>query len=100
MFEAYGMTENCAYATSNSPENIKIGTVGIPAHGVELKLADDGEILIRSGGVFKGYFKDEGMEVEISAGNGSLDAIPKVATGAFPIGFADINSLIKFFRNI
>ena len=53
------MTENCAYATSNSPENIKIGTVGIPAHGVELKLADDGEILIRSGGVFKGYFKDD-----------------------------------------
>ena len=44
----------------------------------------------------KGYFKDEGMEVEISAGKGSLDAIPKVATGAFPIGFADINSLIKF----
>jgi len=59
LFEAYGMTENCAYATSNSPENIKIGTVGIPAHGVELKLADDGEILIRSGGVFKGYFKDD-----------------------------------------
>ena len=59
LFEAYGMTENCAYATSNSPENIKIGTVGVPAHGVELKLADDGEILIRSGGVFKGYFKDE-----------------------------------------
>ena len=44
----------------------------------------------------KGYFKDEGMEVEISAGKGSLDAIPKVATGSFPLGFADINSLIKF----
>ena len=44
----------------------------------------------------KGYFGDENLEVEISAGKGSLDAIPKVATGAFPIGFADINSLIKF----
>ena len=44
----------------------------------------------------KGYFKDEGLDVEISPGKGSLDAIPKVATGAFPIGFADINSLIKF----
>ena len=43
-----------------------------------------------------GHFKAEGLEVEISAGKGSLDAIPKVATGAFPIGFADINSLIKF----
>ena len=44
----------------------------------------------------KGYFGEEHLEVEISAGKGSLDAIPKVATGAFPIGFADINSLIKF----
>ena len=43
-----------------------------------------------------GHFADAGLSVEISAGQGSLDAIPKVATGAFPIGFADINSLIKF----
>ncbi len=44
----------------------------------------------------KGFFKAEGLDVEISPGKGSLDAIPKVATGAFPLGFADINSLIKF----
>ena len=43
-----------------------------------------------------GHFKAEGLSVEVSAGKGSLDAIPKVATGAFPIGFADINSLVKF----
>ena len=43
-----------------------------------------------------GYFIDQGLNVTIEAGNGSLDAIPKVATGAFPVGFADINSLIKF----
>lgn len=43
-----------------------------------------------------GHFADAGLDVEISAGEGSLDAIPKVATGAFPIGFADINSLIRF----
>lgn len=46
--------------------------------------------------VDNGHFKAEGLDVEISAGKGSLDAIPKVATGKFPIGFADINSLIKF----
>ncbi|NOZ33257.1 MAG: ABC transporter substrate-binding protein [Alphaproteobacteria bacterium] len=46
--------------------------------------------------VDNGYFADEGLSVDISAGSGSLDAIPKVATGAFPFGFADINSLIKF----
>ena len=44
----------------------------------------------------EGYFSDAGLDVEISAGEGSLDAIPKVATGAFPVGFADINSLVKF----
>jgi NitT/TauT family transport system substrate-binding protein len=44
----------------------------------------------------KGYFESEGLSVEISEGSGSLDAIPKVATGAFPVGFADINSLMRF----
>lgn len=44
----------------------------------------------------KGYFTAEGLTVEITEGSGSLDAIPKVATGAFPVGFADINSLMKF----
>lgn len=43
-----------------------------------------------------GHFEAKGLAVEITAGSGSLDAIPKVATGAFPIGFADINSLIRF----
>src|SRR5690606_9006673 len=43
-----------------------------------------------------GHFAAEGLEVEITAGQGSLDAIPKVATGAYPFGFADINSLVKF----
>ncbi|XAY81180.1 ABC transporter substrate-binding protein [Sagittula stellata E-37] len=44
----------------------------------------------------KGFFGDADLTVEVTAGQGSLDAIPKVATGAFPVGFADINSLIKF----
>ena len=43
-----------------------------------------------------GYFADAGLTVTISEGAGSLDAIPKVATGAFPVGFADINSLMRF----
>ncbi len=46
--------------------------------------------------VDNGHFASEKLDVEISAGKGSLDAIPKVATGKFPFGFADINSLIKF----
>jgi len=46
--------------------------------------------------VDNGHFAAQGLEVEVTAGQGSLDAIPKVATGAFPVGFADINSLIRF----
>ena len=43
-----------------------------------------------------GYFAEAGLAVEITAGEGSLDALPKVASGAFPLGFADINSLVRF----
>lgn len=44
----------------------------------------------------KGYFKEEGLDVTIDIGNGSVEAIPRVATGAYQMGFGDINSLIKF----
>ncbi|MEO1949117.1 ABC transporter substrate-binding protein [Thioclava sp.] len=46
--------------------------------------------------VDEGYYGNAGLDVEIAEGKGSLDAIPKVATGAYPVGFADINSLMKF----
>nr|WP_244639989.1 ABC transporter substrate-binding protein [Devosia pacifica] len=43
-----------------------------------------------------GYFEEEGLNVTIDTGNGSVEAIPRVATGAYDMGFGDINSLIKF----
>ena len=43
-----------------------------------------------------GTFSAAELDVTIEAGNGSVDTIPKIATGAFPLGFGDINSLIKF----
>jgi NitT/TauT family transport system substrate-binding protein len=46
--------------------------------------------------VDKGLYAAEGLAVEVTEGAGSLDAIPKVATGAYPVGFTDINSLMKF----
>ena len=46
--------------------------------------------------VDQGLYAAEGLAVEVTEGAGSLDAIPKVATGAFPVGFTDINSLMKF----
>ncbi len=59
IFEGYGMTENCGFATGNNEKKIKLGTVGVPNHGMEVKLAEDGEVLTRGGAVFKGYFKNE-----------------------------------------
>ncbi len=46
--------------------------------------------------VDKSYFKEEGLNVTIDTGNGSVEAIPRVATGTYQMGFGDINSLIKF----
>ena len=57
--EVYGQTEDCGPTTINPPERIRIGTVGPPIPGVDVRLAGDGEILVRGGNVCAGYFKDE-----------------------------------------
>jgi long-chain acyl-CoA synthetase len=53
--ELWGMSETCGAGLVNPPERIKIGTVGPPAKGVEIKLGEDGELLIRSDVVMIGY---------------------------------------------
>jgi long-subunit acyl-CoA synthetase (AMP-forming) len=53
--EIWGMSETCGAGSSNPLERIKIGTVGLPSPGVELKLAEDGELLARSKVVMVGY---------------------------------------------
>ena len=53
--ELWGMSETCGAGTCNRPGEVKIGTVGPAAPGVEIKLAQDGEVLVRSAVVMKGY---------------------------------------------
>jgi long-chain acyl-CoA synthetase len=57
VFEGYGMTETSTAATFQSAEEHKFGTVGKPFPGIELRIADDGEVLVKGANVFAGYHK-------------------------------------------
>jgi long-chain acyl-CoA synthetase len=57
VFEGYGMTETATAATISTLENHRFGTVGKALPGVELKIADDGEILVKGPNIFQGYHK-------------------------------------------
>jgi long-chain acyl-CoA synthetase len=58
VIEGYGLTETASSATVNEATGFRIGTVGRTVEGTEVRLADDGEILIRSDSVFAGYYKE------------------------------------------
>ena len=53
----YGQTENCALAAAQGPGSVKLHTVGKPFPGVEVRISDDGEILVKGDNVFDGYFQ-------------------------------------------
>ncbi|MEA3230173.1 MAG: AMP-binding protein, partial [Thermodesulfobacteriota bacterium] len=58
LIEAYGQTEGTGVTCLPTADRVKFGTVGPALKGSEIKIADDGEILVKSPGVFKGYFKN------------------------------------------
>jgi long-chain acyl-CoA synthetase len=72
IIEAYGLTECTSGATANSPTRYRFGTVGRALPGFELKLADDGELFVRSETVFQGYFKDPQATAEVLSPDGWL----------------------------
>ncbi len=72
VLEGYGLTETSAAATVNKPSRNKVGTVGQPLPGVSARIADDGEIMLRSKINFVGYWRNEAATKETFDADGWL----------------------------
>ncbi len=64
LIEGYGQTEGTGVTTLSPEHKTRFGSVGLPLDGVEIKIAEDGEILVKSPGVFKGYYKSDEATAE------------------------------------
>jgi len=72
LLEGYAMSENFAYSHGNLPGRTRLGTVGVPAPGVDCRIADNGEVLVRSPGNMMGYYKDPAKTAEDLTADGWL----------------------------
>ncbi len=88
LLEAYGLTETCPGLTANLPDRFKLGTVGVAFPGVQIRIADDGEILAKGANITSGYlnrkdatdaaFDDEGWFLTGDLGSMDSDGFVKI----------------------
>lgn len=70
VLEGYGLTETSAASVVNPPGSVKMGTVGRPVPGASVAIAEDGEVLLKGGHVFRGYWNNPEATAEVLAENG------------------------------
>jgi long-chain acyl-CoA synthetase len=70
--EVYGMTENCGYSHVCRPGKFKKGWIGQNNPGVEVRISEEGEVLVRSGSTMQGYYKEPGKTAEVLTDDGYL----------------------------
>jgi long-chain acyl-CoA synthetase len=70
ILEGYGLTETTGGATVNTPSHVEIGSVGRPVPGASVRIASDGEVLLKGGQVFRGYWKNDAATAEVLEGDG------------------------------
>ena len=70
VLEGYGLTETSAASTVNTPRHLRVGSVGRPIPGSGVRIADDGEVLLRGPHVFEGYWQDREATAAVLAADG------------------------------